>query len=83
MFTVAVVAMLGLLVRDRGRQARTGTEGLLGVTGTAVTKVGANGKVKVSGELWNARSRQEITEGRKVRVEAVVGLELEVKEERE
>ena len=83
MFTVAVVAMLGLLVRDRGRQARTGTEGLLGATGTAVTKVGANGKVKVSGELWNARSRQEIAEGRKVRVEAVVGLDLEVKEERE
>ena len=42
MFTVAVVAMLGLLVRDRGRQARTGTEGLLGTTGTGRSRSAAN-----------------------------------------
>ncbi len=83
MFGAAVTLVLGLLVRDRSRQARTGAEGLVGAVGTSVTAIHAHGKVKVSGELWNATSRDKIPQDRPVRVETVRGLKLEVIEETE
>ena len=83
MFATAVFLVLGLLVRDRRRQARTGSEGLMGALGTAVTTVHTAGKVKVHGELWNASSGQEIAKSQPVRVTAVDGLKLKVTEQTE
>ena len=81
-FVVAAGAAIGwLLLGDRRRPAATGAEGLVGTRGTAVSAIGVRGKVKVRGELWNARSVAAIEKGRPVRVRSVDGLELLVEEE--
>jgi membrane-bound serine protease (ClpP class) len=43
-------------------------EALIGMVGEAETAVGDSGSVQVAGELWSARSEQEISEGSQVRV---------------
>ena len=49
---------------------------MVGERGTAVTAVAADGLVRVRGELWQARSEQEILPGTAVVVRAVQGLTL-------
>ena len=83
MFTAAVAAVVGLLVRDRRQRATTGAEGLIGERGISVTKVSGSGKVKVHGEFWNASSSRPISKNRPVRVESVDGLAVRVREEEE
>lgn len=69
---VAFVA--GVVVRDRRRQPHTGSEGLVGKVGVALTDIGRSGKVRLQGEIWNASSRAPIGAGCRVRVEQVEGL---------
>lgn len=77
-FSVAIVAVLTLVVKDRRKRARTGSEGLVGEAGVAVSAVHRDGRVRVHGELWNARSDAPIASGQTVRVLAVEGLRLRV-----
>lgn len=49
-----------------------------GLVGKALTDVYEEGKVKVRGEIWNARSLQKIEKGTKVRVVTRDGITLEV-----
>ena len=49
---------------------------MIGEGGTAETAVAANGLVRVRGELWRARSEQEIAPGTAVLVRDVYGLTL-------
>ncbi len=75
-FTVVI----GLAYKAYRRRPSTGSEGLLGLEGTATTGVTAKeGMVKVHGELWRATSDEPIEKGQKIRVEAVDGLKLKVK----
>jgi membrane-bound serine protease (ClpP class) len=80
-FSAAMASIVWLLLRDRRRPVRTGAEALVGARGTAVSIVHGAGKVRVHGELWNARSTAPIEKGRSVRVRLVDGLELLVEEE--
>lgn len=49
-----------------------------GLEGSALTDVHEEGKVKVRGEIWNARSDKKILKGKKVRVLTRDGIVLEV-----
>jgi membrane-bound serine protease (ClpP class) len=63
------------------RKAVTGEEGMVGALGVAETDLeplGPSGKVFVHGELWEARARQPIAKGTRVRVREVEGLTLTV-----
>ncbi len=82
-FATGVGAVAWILVRDRSVQARTGSEGLIHERGTALTRIHSEGRVRVHGELWNARSEAPIDAGRAVTVCRVSGLELIVEEEAE
>ncbi|MFQ5914458.1 MAG: nodulation protein NfeD [Nitrospinota bacterium] len=74
--------LIGLgLKAQRGRSV-AGWEGLVDVTGVAMGNIDPEGKVFVHGELWNARSKEPIAQGEKVRIVAVEGLRLEVIKEK-
>jgi membrane-bound serine protease (ClpP class) len=65
--------------RRMGRhKVQTGVENLVGATGEVTELLAPSGKVRVLGELWQARSSSELSPGTRVRVVAVNGLWLEV-----
>jgi membrane-bound serine protease (ClpP class) len=82
--TVAATAGLFLFVvaagvRALGRPPSTGAEGLVGKTATVRERLGPEGQVMVSGELWRAVVEGEPLEpGAQVRIVAVDGLTLKV-----
>ena len=55
-------------------QSSTGREGMIGLTGTAEgdMDIGMPGWIKVSGELWAARSRDQVSKGDEV---SIIGIE--------
>jgi membrane protein implicated in regulation of membrane protease activity len=57
---------------------RTGAEGLVGERGEVIVRCAPLGRVRLRGEIWNARSEQPLELGEEVRVEAVDGLTLVV-----
>lgn len=70
------VLLMTLVVRAHRNRVATGAEAMIGTIGIARTSVGADGKVFVMGELWNARSNDAIPEGARVRVQKVDGLKV-------
>lgn len=64
--------------RMRRRRVVTGAEDLIGAVGEVTESLGPRGRVRLRGELWEARSQGEIRSGTPVRVVAVHGLVLEV-----
>ena len=66
-------------VRALGRPPSTGTEGLVGRTATVRERLGPEGQVMVSGEIWRAIAEGEALEpGAQVRIVGVDGLTLKV-----
>lgn len=64
--------------RMRRAKVQTGVENLVGATGEVTERLAPSGKIRVLGELWQARSGSELPPGSRVRVVAVDGLTLEV-----
>ena len=64
--------------RMRRTKVQTGVESLVGSTGEVTELLAPSGKIRVLGELWQARSSSELPPGSPVRVVAVHGLTLEV-----
>jgi membrane-bound serine protease (ClpP class) len=64
--------------RMRRNKVQTGIENLLGATGRVTERLAPSGKIRILGELWQARSSSELPPGSRVRVVAVHGLTLEV-----
>ena len=60
--------ILGFAVQARRRPVRTGAEQMIGSTGEVVSWTENQGRVHVNGELWEARSSQNLSKGQKVRV---------------
>jgi membrane protein implicated in regulation of membrane protease activity len=56
----------------------TGAEGLVGERGEVIVRCAPLGRVRLRGEIWNARSEEPLELGEEVRVEAVDGLTLVV-----
>jgi len=69
-----------LVVRVSRRRPTTGSAGLIGELGTALTDVGREGRVFVHGESWSARAARPISKGAQVRVTRVQDLMLDVEE---
>jgi membrane-bound serine protease (ClpP class) len=59
-------------------KAVTGEAGMLGLVGVAHTDLDPAGTVLVHGELWEARARERIPQGARVRVREIEGLTLRV-----
>ena len=57
----------------------TGSEGLIGLTCKAYSKIDPTGTVKIKGEIWSAESIEEIKKGEKVEVVDRRGLTLIVR----
>jgi membrane-bound serine protease (ClpP class) len=79
-FAVLAVVLMRLVLRSRQWKTATGKEELIGLQGVAVAQLapGAEGMVRVHGELWRAESSQPVKEGESVRVLRVEGLKLYV-----
>ena len=83
--TVTVVSGLFLVVlyyvvRTQRRRFFSGTEGMVGEHGEAITDIHKDGKVFVHGEYWQAYSADPIEQGEKVEIVCVgTNMRLEVK----
>jgi len=81
--TVLTLSAIILFIVHRAFRAQflrvtTGSQGLVGEIGTAVTDLAPGGRVFVHGEYWNATSGAPIQQGEKIRVLRLQGLELVV-----
>jgi len=71
--------VLSYAIKAQLSKVKTGSEGLIGEEGEAQTDIIGKGKVFIHGELWNAKSDEQIKKGERVMVEKVDGLILIVK----
>ena len=79
-FGVFAVILTRLVLRSRKWKTTTGREELIGLTGTVTAELtaGAEGMVRIHGELWRAVSSHPVPEGGSVQVTKVEGLKLYV-----
>jgi membrane-bound serine protease (ClpP class) len=77
-FSAITVFLLTLAVRARRGKVETGSEGMIGATGAAITELAPEGKIFVHGEYWDAVSPRPVAAGARVRVTAIDGLKLTV-----
>jgi membrane-bound serine protease (ClpP class) len=79
-FAALTVFLMRLVLRSRSWKNQTGPEEMIGAQGTVVTPLpgGAEGMIRVHGELWRAISNQPVPEGKPVRVVKMDGLKLYV-----
>jgi membrane-bound serine protease (ClpP class) len=79
-FALLTVFLMRLVLRSRSWKNQTGREEMIGARGTVVTELplGAEGMIRVHGELWRAISNQPVPEGKPVRVVKMDGLKLYV-----
>jgi membrane-bound serine protease (ClpP class) len=82
-FAVITIFLMRLVLRSRSWKATTGREELIGEEGIAISGLhaGAEGMIRVHGELWQAVCPQAVPEGKPVRVRSVQGLKLHVEPE--
>jgi membrane-bound serine protease (ClpP class) len=79
-FAILTVVLMRLVLRSRKWKTATGREELIGLNGVATVplQAGAEGMVRVHGELWRAESSQPVKEGMAIKVLGVEGLKLYV-----
>jgi len=77
-FSAITVFLLSLAVRARRNKVETGSEGMIGETGAAVTELAPEGMIFVHGEYWDAVSSRPVSIGARVRVTAIDKLKLTV-----
>lgn len=71
--------LMGLAVRAFRRKAVTGAEGLVGLSGTAMSDLDPKGKVFVRGEYWDAVADSPIAKGESLYCKGLDGLTLLVR----
>jgi membrane-bound serine protease (ClpP class) len=62
-------------------RVQTGAEGMVGERAETLGALDPAGRVRVRGEIWNARSSAPVADGAAVRIEGVEGLTLLVEPE--
>jgi membrane-bound serine protease (ClpP class) len=79
-FAAITVFLMRLVIRSRRWKSSTGREELIGAEGVVVSQVdsGAEGMIRIHGELWRALSTKPVLIGKPVRVVKVQGLRLYV-----
>jgi membrane-bound serine protease (ClpP class) len=71
--------IIGLGLKAQRAKPITGTEGMIGEVGEAISELNPFGRVSVHGETWNAKTLSGIIQaGEKIRVTAVQNLTLQV-----
>ncbi len=70
--------VLAMLLRSRRRPVVTGGEAMIGATGQTVAWQGSAGTVRVKGEIWQARARDALQPGARIKVTGRDGLVLTV-----
>jgi membrane-bound serine protease (ClpP class) len=82
-FALITIFLMRLVLRSRSWKSTTGREELIGEEGIAISGLGAGaeGMIRVHGELWQAISPRAVSEGKPVRVRSVEGLKLHVEPE--
>jgi membrane-bound serine protease (ClpP class) len=80
-FAIITTLLLTLAVRARANKVITGSDGMVGEAGIAITPLTPEGKVQVHGEYWDAIAPKGafVEPGAKVRVIGIQGLQLAVK----
>jgi membrane-bound serine protease (ClpP class) len=80
-FALITSLLLTLVVRARANKVVTGSAGMVGEAGVAITALAPAGKVQVHGEYWDAvaPTGSHVEAGSKVRVTSIQGLQLAVK----
>jgi membrane-bound serine protease (ClpP class) len=75
-----VLFLVRLAVRSQRAQPITGTSGMIGESGEALTPIepGSRGSVRAHGEIWNATATERIDTGTAVRIIGITGLVLHV-----
>lgn len=73
---VLLALVVGMAIRSRRRPVVSGAEQLLAATGHAVAAFRGEGRVRLRGEIWTARSREPVGAGQAVRVTGRDGLTL-------
>lgn len=74
-----VFIVLRAVIKVHQNKVVTGSEGMLGDIGSAIDDFDGTGKVSVHGEIWNARSDENIRKHDSVEVTGITGMILEVK----
>lgn len=77
-FAAITVLLLSLALRSRRAKVETGSEGMIGQIGAAITDLSPAGKVLVHGEYWDAVSLKPAAVGASIRVTAIDKLKLTV-----
>jgi membrane-bound serine protease (ClpP class) len=77
-FSLITMLLVSLVVRARRAKVETGSEGMIGETGSALTALEPVGKVFVHGEYWDAVATQPVSAGARVRVTGMERLKLTV-----
>ncbi len=82
-FALITVFLMRLVLSSRSWKSTTGKEELIGEEGIAISGLGAGaeGMIRVHGELWQAVSPRAVPQGKPVRVRSVEGLKLHVEPE--
>ncbi|MCF7885510.1 MAG: nodulation protein NfeD [Candidatus Marinimicrobia bacterium] len=79
-----IVFAFSMVMKTLKTQVTTGTEGMAGLEGEAISDITeAGGQVIVHGEVWNAESNSEIKEGDKITVEKREGMKVIVNKKEE
>jgi membrane-bound serine protease (ClpP class) len=73
-----LLLVLTVLLRSRRRPVVTGSEALIGAEGEAIAWQSGEGRVRVKGEIWLARSAAPLAAGSRVKIVGRDGLVLQV-----
>ncbi|HEX8828493.1 MAG TPA: nodulation protein NfeD [Xanthobacteraceae bacterium] len=77
---VLLLFVLAALLQSRKRPVVTGSEALIGAEGETVSWQGGEGRVRVKGEIWLARSDASLAAGNRVKIVGRDGLVLRVED---
>ena len=78
MSSAMIVGIVYFAIRARSRPVVSGSEQMIGMTGTARGKIGLKGTAFVHGELWQAHASDIIPDGHQITVIGIDGLKLTV-----
>lgn len=73
-----ILLALATLLHSRKRPVVTGSEALIGAEGEAVSWNGAEGRVRVQGEIWRAHADAPLIAGKRIKIVGRDGLALRV-----
>ncbi len=82
-FALLIVATINIAMKIRHKKVSTGMRALIGQSGEALHDFDKEGQVRIGGEIWRARSADEISEGDTINIVSVDGLLLTVEKSAE